>query len=188
MSERRRLEILQALRASARPMTGLELAAAMNVSRQIIVQDVALLRAHGDEVVATPQGYVLAERLAAVAPRKVLACRHDREHAEDELMTMVDFGLRVIDVVVEHPIYGELRGILNLASRDDVATFVRRLKESGASLLSALTNGVHLHMVEAQRSDALARAVQSLHAKGYLLLTDEREEAVLSIDKTAKAE
>lgn len=169
MNDERRRRIMALLQESEQPITGTELATRMGVSRQIIVQDIALLRAQGAEVVATSLGYLLAQRLAQAAHRAVLAVRHDRERTEDELLTMIDRGLRVIDVVVEHPIYGELRGLLRLESREDVAGFIARLRESEAGLLSALTKGVHLHTVEASRPESIARAQAALYAKGYLL-------------------
>lgn len=177
MGDERRQHIVTILRDSGRPVTGGELAARAGVSRQVIVQDVALLRARGEEVVATPQGYLLAERLAPMAQRTVLACRHGREETDDELTTLVDLGVRVIDVIVEHPIYGELRGMLALESREDVRHFVRRLHESGAALLSALTKGVHLHTVEASRPEMLDRAREALRNKGYLLSASDENEA-----------
>ena len=169
MSGERRARIIALLQESERPVTGADLATRLGVSRQVIVQDIALLRAQGAGVVATPLGYMLAKRLAPTALRAVLACRHTYETTEDELLTMVDLGLTVVDVVVEHPIYGEIRGLLALESRADVRRFLDRLRESQASLLSALTKGVHLHTVEARRPEALAQARAELSAKGYLL-------------------
>jgi transcriptional regulator of NAD metabolism len=157
------------LRETDRPITGHELARKMGVSRQVIVQDIALLRAQGEELVATPQGYLLAQRLSRAAHRAVIAVRHDRDTTEEELLIMVDHGLRVVDVVVEHPLYGELRGLLRLESREDVRQFIARLRESEAALLSALTKGVHLHTVEASRPEAITRAQAALRANGYLL-------------------
>lgn len=169
VSDGRRQHIMTVLRSSPRPVTGGDLATAMGVSRQVIVQDVALLRASGEGLIATAQGYTLAENLAPRAPRAILACRHNREETEDELNTIVDLGVKVIDVIVEHPIYGELHGLLALESRQDVSEFMRRLLASGAGLLSALTNGVHLHTVECPRPEKLAWARNALQAKGYLL-------------------
>jgi transcriptional regulator of NAD metabolism len=99
----------------------------------------------------------------------VVACRHTREQVEDELLTMVDRGVTVIDVIVEHPLYGELRAPLWLRSRADVVAFVRRLAETRATLLSALTGGVHLHTLEAPTRAALEAARAALAARGYLL-------------------
>lgn len=137
------------------------------MSRQVIVQDCALLRASGHEVVATPRGYVLPRRDAGV--RAILASRHDRAHTEDELTVMVDYGLRVIDVIVEHPVYGELRGSLMMTSRADVREFAGRVKSGEVALLSELSGGVHLHTVEAPSQDRLDRARQALRDRGFLV-------------------
>jgi uncharacterized protein len=172
LSDERRHRIITLLRENEKPITGTELAARMGVSRQVIVQDIALLRAQGEGVIATPLGYLLPERLARVASRAVLACRHDRDTTEDELFTMIDLGLKVVDVIVEHPLYGEMRGLLMLESREDVRRFVERLQESQAGLLSALTKGVHLHTVEASRPEVIDHARAVLRARGYLLDED----------------
>src|SRR5574341_2110172 len=115
----RRQELLRRIQSEGGPVTGTDLAQALGVSRQIIVQDVAVLRAAGQEVISTPRGYMLVRGQPA-AHRAILVTRHARHDAVDELSIMVDQGLRVIDVVVEHPIYGELRAPLMFGSRSDV--------------------------------------------------------------------
>ncbi len=171
--EERRQHILIALREGGLPVTGGELATINGVSRQVIVQDVALMRARGEEIVATPQGYLITKSPMVGPARAVLACRHGRDETEDELLTLVDLGIKVVDVIVEHPIYGELRAMLALESRDDVRNFISQIRESQAALLSALTKGVHLHTVEASRADLFQRAREALVAKGYLLTAEE---------------
>lgn len=173
MSDERRRAILARLRTAARAVPGAELATALRVSRQVIVQDIAILRAAGERVLATPHGY-LVERAASRAPQAVLAVRHTREQTRDELDLLVDLGLEVVDVVVEHPLYGELRGLLHLRSRDDVARFIRRLDASGARLLSEVTGGPHLHTIRAPRRQLIARARAELGRRGYLVLPERR--------------
>lgn len=169
MGVTRRERILTLLRQAGGPVTGAELARRLGVSRQVIVQDIALLRAAGEDIVATPQGYRLGPGGSLGPYRAVLAVSHRPEETADELNTMVDCGLRVLDVVVEHPLYGELRGLLLLDSRADVAAFLERVARTGAALLSSLTGGVHLHTVEAPHPDALERARESLRRQGILL-------------------
>lgn len=170
MGEERRRQIVGLLKGSDRPITGGELAARLKVSRQVIVQDVAVLRAKGEGIIATPQGYMLLSGgTARPAYAAVLACQHSLEQAEEELTILVDHGVKVVDVAVEHPIYGELRGLLMLESRRDVKDFLTRLAETDAALLSSLTKGVHLHTVECSRDTALRRAIEALKAKGFLL-------------------
>lgn len=166
--EKRRQQILEWMRAHGDPIRGGELAKRFRVSRQCLVQDVAILRAGGEEIVATPRGYQLPH-LKQGTHRAVLACRHKPEETERELQTLVDNGVRVLDVIVEHPIYGELRGSLMLESRADVQDFLQQVRSSKATLLSALTGGVHLHTVEASRSEAITRAKAELRKLGILL-------------------
>jgi transcriptional regulator of NAD metabolism len=81
----------------------------------------------------------------------------------------VDHGVRVLDVIVEHALYGELRGSLTIESRSDVADFLRRWRVTKANLLSSLTRGVHLHTVEASKPEMIARAKAQLQSRGILL-------------------
>jgi len=164
----RRRQILAWMRGHSDPVRGSELARRFRVSRQCLVQDVAILRAAGEEIMATPRGYQILKPSEA-AYRAVLACRHRPEQTEEELQTLVDYGVRVLDVIVEHPLYGELRGSLMLESRADVQDFLAQVRSSKATLLSALTDGVHLHTVEASRPEAIARAKAELRKRGILL-------------------
>jgi hypothetical protein len=170
--QERRKSILDALVSSAEPVTGQDLASRLKVSRQIIVQDIALLRAHGVDVVATPRGYILAPKASGARAQAVVACRHGRDNVKEELMAIVELGGEVIDVIVEHPLYGQMTGLLMLKSKRDVDEFMKRVEDTGASLLSALTQGVHLHTIRAHDRQALRRIVDRLRSDGYLL--DER--------------
>jgi transcriptional regulator of NAD metabolism len=168
MSRDRRDRILELIGSASAPITGTELAAQLGVSRQIIVQDMAILRARGADIVATPRGYVPGGAPARRGlHREVLAVQHTREQIELELTTLVDLGLRVLDVIVEHPVYGELRGSLLIESRADVRAFMQQL--ATAEPLSALTRGVHLHTVESSRPGAIDEARQALREVGILL-------------------
>jgi len=156
------------MRAHRAPIRGDELARRFRVSRQCLVQDVAILRASGEEIEATPRGYRLP-KVQNPAHRAILACRHAPERTEEELDILVDHGVKILDVIVEHPLYGELRGSLMIESRADVQDFLKHVKTSHASLLSSLTGGVHLHTVEASRPELIARAKAKLRARGFLL-------------------
>lgn len=139
----RREMIAQRLEERTGPLSAAVLARELSVSRQVIVGDVALLRAQGMKITATPRGYLLPEPPSGVLC--TLACRHRGDQLAEELNAMVDQGCTVLDVIVEHPIYGQLTGPLRLANRHDVAQFVARCQESGAPPLSQLTGGLHLH-------------------------------------------
>jgi len=167
-SSARRGKIENLLRTQKTPIQGSRLAELFNVSRQCIVQDLAILRAGGAQIEATPRGYIVSPR-AQGAVRSVLACRHKPERTQEELEILVDNGCKVLDVIVEHPLYGELRGALMLSSRADVADFCNNWHNSRAQLLSSLTDGVHLHTIEATRRDRITRAKSQLRARGFLL-------------------
>ena len=169
MLSRRQEAILKLLKAARTPVSGGKLADRLGVSRPTIVQDLALLRAAGHRIFATPRGYTLSSPETPRGYQKVVAVQHAPHQTEDELTSLVDLGVRVRDVVVEHPLYGELRGLLLIESREDVREFLERLATSGAGLLSATTGGIHLHTLEAPRPELLERAVAQLRERGYLL-------------------
>ena len=165
---RRRDRILAWMRSHRSPVHGGELARRFRVSRQCLVQDVAILRAGGQEILGTPRGY----RLPAAAPhahKAILACKHAPESTEEELNILADHGVKILDVIVEHPLYGEMRGSLMTESRADVQDFLAKWRGEKATLLSSLTHGVHLHTVEAHKPEMIARAKAQLQARGILL-------------------
>ncbi len=157
------------LKRAKKPIIGSELAEKFDVSRQVIVQDIALLRAAGEEVIATSQGYLLPGEKENKYYRTTIACKHNDHQVEDELMIIVNHGARIIDVMVEHPIYGELRGMLMIQAAEDVKQFMKKYREEGATLLSSLTDGVHLHTIESLNKEVVDRLKMALREKGYLL-------------------
>ena len=162
----RRAAILSRLEQTDHPVSAAALAREFAVSRQIIVGDVALLRAGGADIAATPRGYVLPRDSAALL--RTVACVHDREGMARELEIMVDQGCQVVDVVVEHPIYGQLAGQLHLSSRYDVQEFVRSVSKNQANLLSDLTGGIHLHTLRCPSEEAFQRVRAALDEAGLL--------------------
>lgn len=169
----RRLEILKILKGNEEPVKGTSLAQNLQVSRQVIVQDIALLRAGGEEILATPQGYLLPSSTKSDKIKKTIVCHHNSyEEIEDELKTIVDLGGKIIDVTVEHPLYGEITSQIQVGSRHDLKLFMQNLKETKAEPLSSLTEGVHLHNIEVPDEDTFYRIKKSLKEKKYLI-TDE---------------
>ncbi|MCL4319369.1 MAG: transcription repressor NadR [Firmicutes bacterium] len=151
------------------PMAGHELAQLLKVSRQIIVQDIALLRAEGYPIIATPRGYLFWEKPTG-SIRSVVAVKHTSQPdvVRDELTTMVTSGVIVANVIVAHPLYGELVGNLNLSTLDDVDRFMQNVKTLGAALLSELTDGIHLHTLQGT-PEMIEGAKSMLAQKGFLL-------------------
>jgi transcriptional regulator of NAD metabolism len=166
--DRRRRAMLGWMRARQVPIQGGELARHFRVSRQCVVQDMAILRAGGHDIFATPQGYRLPEQTSHLF-RAILACRHAPERTEEELQILVDHGVSIVDVLVEHPLYGELRGALMIESRTDLQDYLEKVRSTKATLLSSLTYGVHLHTVQASREEMISRAKAKLRARGFLL-------------------
>ena len=165
-SEARREALAERLRGAEGPLSAAALARELNVSRQVIVGDVALLRAGGLDITATPRGYVLPRPPSGVTC--TFACRHRADQMAEELNAMVDQGCTVLDVIVEHPIYGQLTGPLRLSSRYDVAQFVARCRQEAAAPLSQLTEGVHLHTVLCPDREAADRVRGALERLDFL--------------------
>ena len=163
----RREVILERLSNADAPVSASVMAAELGVSRQIVVGDVALLRAAGAQIDATPRGYQLHP--AAKGYTGILACVHrTAEEMRAELYTVVDQGGVVVDVAVENPLYGELRGNLNLASRYDVDNFIQQAKDTPEALLSRMTGGVHLHTLHCPDAGSFERIKKELEEKGIL--------------------
>lgn len=163
----RRAEIARFLSCAKGPVSAAVLARNCSVSRQIIVSDVALLRAGGMDIAATPRGYVIQRSPAGLVRR--VAVRHSGAEMAAELNAMVDQGCTVLDVIVEHPIYGQLTGPLQLSSRYDVEQFITRCRQAEALPLSRLTEGIHLHTLSCPDQAAYDRVCQSLARLGFLL-------------------
>ncbi|MDY3617855.1 transcription repressor NadR [Agathobaculum sp.] len=168
-ADERRTAIQQLLAQTDGPVSATALAARCGVSRQIIVGDVALLRAGGLSVLATPRGYMLEASTAAPAfAERSVACRHENDRMMEELYTVVDLGGSVIDVTVEHAVYGQLCGQLHICSRFDADAFGKKLEASDVKPLCNLTGGIHLHRIRAANDATLARVIQGLRERGFL--------------------
>lgn len=169
-ADARRRELLRLLRSSGTPATGTNLAKQLGVSRQVIVTDIAILRAEGQAILATPQGYLLSSELPPTVARTI-AVRHGNtlDEIQEELNLIVDYGAKVRDVIIEHPVYGELRGLLMVKSRRDVQEFVETMRAHAAEPLLVLTDGVHLHTIEAEDASILQEVESALQQAGYAL-------------------
>ncbi len=167
-AERRRR--IAALLDSKTPVSGAELARRLGVSRQIIVQDVALMRAENKDILSTNKGYLLYDRAGQQgACRRVFHVRHTTEQVLDELTTIAELGGQVLDVSVEHQLYGQIRVDLVIQSPQDAAEFAQRLAASEGEPLKVLTGGDHYHTVAAGSERLLDVIERELAAKGYLI-------------------
>lgn len=166
--EARREQLLQMLRDSTAPISGSALARSLGVSRQVIVQDIALLRAVNKDILATTKGYVLYSQQTEACHR-IYWANHSDDAIADELNTIVDNGGKVLDVIIEHEIYGQITANLILENRRDVAEFCDRLKHSNAKPLNIIAGGTHYHTVEARSEVMLDNIERALREKGYLV-------------------
>lgn len=169
----RREKILNLLKNSNKPIKGTELSNMYQVTRQVIVQDIALLRARGENILATPQGYVIPKMGKRSSIVKKIVCKHTKKsEIDDELKTIVDLGGKIIDVIVEHPLYGEIKSQLEITSRLDVDEFMDNLRKTNAEPLSSLTEGIHLHTIEVENEEIFTRIKNALKSKNYLISED----------------
>ncbi len=164
----RRKKIIEVLQNSEEAVSGTELAKRLNVSRQVIVQDVALLRAVNRNIISTTKGYVLYYQEQQKVNRCFLV-KHTDDQIKDELYTVVDNGGKVLDVIVMHDIYGEISTGLIIKNRKDVYDFVEKLRGHNTTPLMELTGGVHLHTVEADSEEILDSIEKKLKEKKYLI-------------------
>lgn len=164
--ELRREKILATLSAAEAPLSGSALGRACEVSRQVVVQDIALLRTQGWPIHSTNRGYVLERE--ATRPSRLIKCHHTVEQTPEELNTIVDLGGHVRDVLVNHRVYGRLSCELGIASRRDVANYMTQIRSGKSSPLMLITSGYHFHHVTADSEEVLDEVVRALGERGLL--------------------
>lgn len=162
----RRQQIIKILSTASQPISGSVLAKRLGVSRQVIVQDIALLRTE-QPILATAQGYLLYA--PGQACKRVFQVKHTNDDISDELMSIIALGGRILDVIIEHDVYGQLRADLNLTTVRDVEHFCHLLSHSSSGPLFPLSAGIHFHTVEADSEQILNQIEETLRDKGYLL-------------------
>lgn len=168
----RRERILQILYDTAVPISGANLAKQLQVSRQVIVQDMALLRANGTDIISTNLGYVLNEIQTAERVVKVI---HTEDEVEEELNIIVDLGGIVKDVFVYHKAYGVVRAEMNIRFRKDIKAFVDNIKSGKSSLLMNVTSGYHYHTILAENDETLDMIFDALSKRGFLAALQDYE-------------
>lgn len=165
----RRDYLLKVLNQASEPLTGNVLAKKTGVSRQVIVQDISLLKATGEQIMATSQGYLLIKHTQNDRTfKRLIVCQHTPEETAEELYLMVDQGVMVRNVVIEHPVYGDLEATLMLKDRHDVNEFLTKIKTTNAPYLAELTDGVHIHTLESDREEKIDSCIQALEARGFI--------------------
>lgn len=161
----RRQMLLNLMKESDMPLSGTALGSKTGVSRQVVVQDIALLRMEGYPIVSTARGYYIKE--AEGFTRNIKVC-HTNEQVEDELTAIVDMGGTVLDVMVNHRVYGKVTAQLNIKNRRDVQKFVENLKTGKSTPLLNVTSGYHFHKIGAESEEILDEIEEMLRQKGYI--------------------
>ena len=170
--QERREEIVKILKNSDRAIPGTELAKMLDVSRQVVVQDMALIRANGIEITSTNRGYVIHEEKSVSRVFKVI---HTSEQVEDELNLYVDAGAVVEDVFVYHKVYGLIKATMNIRSRRDVKKYLDDISSGKSTELMNLTSNYHYHTVSAESEEVLDQLQEELWEKGYLAKLQDHE-------------
>ena len=165
-TEERRNRILELLESSSEPLSGTAIADRFGISRQVVVTDIAILRSTYPNIMATSRGYIM---LHADKCRRVYKVKHTDAQTEDELTSIVELGGRVMDIYVDHRIYGTIRKPLDIASKRDVEHFMNDLFAGVSSPLKNITDGYHFHTVEARSASILDEIEKMLQKKGYLI-------------------
>jgi len=168
-SEERRENIMLVLKSNLDPISATYLAKKLSVSRQIIVGDIALMRATGIKISATPRGYVLNVAVAINENVYTIACCHDDTNMAAELYAVVDNGGTLLDVTVEHPIYGQIVGQLHISSRYDADLFLKKVENNQAQPLMRLTGGIHLHTIKCSDEETFNRIIKALKKENIIL-------------------
>lgn len=166
-SKKRREEIIKLLINNNSAIKGTRLAELFSVTRQIIVKDIAILRAEGKNIIATPDGYILNKDINKV--KTIIAVNHNSKETMEELEIVVKYGGMIEDVIIEHPLYGELRGNLMIKNLNDLYKFEKEYNNNNAKPLSNLTNGIHLHTIAADSEEDIEEIKRELKERGFLL-------------------
>ena len=163
--EERRTKLLDILYSSNSPVSGGTLSKKLDVSRQIIVQDISLLRANGATIFSTNKGYLLQEEKKY---SRVFKVYHSDDQVEEELSTIVDAGGQIRDVFVYHKVYGILKADMGIKSRRDIRSYMEEISSGKSSLLKNVTSGYHYHTIDAESEEILDAIQAELQQKGFL--------------------
>ncbi|EJO5348928.1 transcription repressor NadR [Clostridium botulinum] len=164
----RRKSIENMLIKDNNPIKGNEIGKQLGVTRQVIVKDIAILRASGKNIIATPEGYLIPNENKQLI-RRIVAVSHNSKDIKDELDTIIKFGGIVEDVVVEHPVYGEIKAMLMIKSMYDIDNFIKNIQNNKAEPLLILTGGIHLHTISSDSEQVMNKIIEELKKKNYLV-------------------
>lgn len=163
---KRREGIIAILKNEKEPITAVSLGEKFDVSRQVIVNDIAFIREMGEDIISTNRGYILDK---GREHSKVIKVKHSYDDTKNELYAIVDAGVKIVDVFVEHDYYGRISADLDIENRLEVDRFISKIEDKETNYLNHLTEGVHFHTLESDSEDALVYAIEKLKKLGYLV-------------------
>ena len=165
----RRDAIILRMQEDRKPLSGTKLASMYGVSRQVIVQDIALIRAAGYDVISTNKGYILNAAVENKTVERVFKVNHSDEQMEDELCSIVDLGGTIINTMINHKVYGHLEAPLHIKSRRNVAEFMKDIYSGKSTPLKNVTAGYHYHTISAESEEVLNMIEKMLREKQFLV-------------------
>ena len=165
----RREAIIRRMQEDNAPVSGTKLSSVYGVSRQVIVQDIALIRAAGYDVISTNKGYILNTPAEKKVVERIFKVKHTDEQMEDELCSIVDLGGCVVNTIINHRVYGHLEAPLNIKSRRNVAEFMNDIYSGKSSPLKNVTSGYHYHTIIADSEETLQLIEKVLREKKFLV-------------------
>lgn len=170
LGDKRHQLLVSTLKKAKAPISGSKLGELTNVSRQVIVNDITLLKAKGEPIMATNRGYVyMHPQTGPQKCEKIIVCNHTSDQTEQELTLLVDHGVTVKDVKIEHPVYGDLTASVMVSNRSEVKEFMENIQQTKATFLLELTEGIHLHTIIADNEQQITNAEEALRKAGILV-------------------
>ena len=166
----RRKKLIDIIRSSEVPVSGTTLAKELEVSRQVVVTDIALIRANGVEITSTNRGYVIASENKC---KRIIKSHHTDEEILDELFAIVDNGGCAENIIINHRFYNRLEAPLNVNSRRQAKEFMEAILSGKSKSLSSATSGYHYHVISAESEEVLDDIEEELKAKGFWLPLDD---------------
>jgi len=160
----RRKKIIEILSNSEKPVNGTTLANMFDISRQVIVQDIALLRANGEDIISANRGYIIKKETLVSRVFKVI---HSDEEISEEMNLIIDCGGKIQDVFVYHKYFGIIRADMNVKSRLDVEKYIDDIMSGKSKPLKNITSGYHYHTIQAENNEILELIAEKLKEKGF---------------------
>ncbi|MEX5935055.1 transcription repressor NadR [Mammaliicoccus sciuri] len=166
---KRREQILQLLESSDEPISGKQLSQQFDVSRQIIVKDISILKSQNYNIYSTSRGYVVNNVQCGKRYKRVIVCQHDNDRMEEELKLILDNGAMIDDVAIDHPVYGSIKADLMIETYEDLSKFISEMEKFEGQMLAHLTDNLHLHTISAHTEKILDNAIRDLKEHQFIV-------------------